>query len=139
MTREPSTGVCEQCQRQFSYWLMHNGFNDSAYAYCDSCEYSVSLNGRHKGIPVGARLQIHKRIAKDVEPFLKPCPCGGTFRADVSPKCPHCHQSLSPVVAKAYLEANAAGTSKGWRWQENWSDIYSIIIDTKCVTDWWKE
>jgi len=139
MVAQPSAGLCEHCHKQFSYWLIHNGFNDSAYAYCDSCEYSVPLSGWHKGIPAEAHLQIHKRISKDAEPFLKSCLCGGAFRADAIPRCPHCRQSLSPIVAKTYIEANAPGTKKGWRWQDNWSDLYSIIMDGKSVTDWWKE
>jgi hypothetical protein len=139
MTREKSVGVCEHCYKTFSYYLVHNGFNDSAYAYCDSCEYSVSLSGRYKGIPDQAHLQIHKCISKDVEPFLKSCTCGGTFRADGGPRCPHCRQSLSPIIAKKYIEANAPGTKKGWQWQDNWSDIYSVIIDGKSVTNWWKD
>jgi len=139
MTAQPSVGVCEHCHKQFPYWLIHNGFNDSAYAYCDSCEYSVTLSGWHRGIPAKAQLQIHKRISKDIEPFLKPCPCGGIFRADASPRFPHCRQSLSPIAAKTYIEANAPGTKKGWRWQDNWSDIYSVIMDGKSLTNWWRD
>jgi hypothetical protein len=138
MTRAKSVGVCEHCHKTFSYYLAHNGFNDSAYAYCDSCEYSVSLSGWYKGIPARAHLQIHKRISKDVEPFLKSCPCGGTFRADASPRCPHCLEVLSAIAAKQFIEANAPGSKKGWTWDCTWDGLYSIVIEDKIVEDWWK-
>jgi hypothetical protein len=138
MTRESSVGVCEHCHRQFSYVIVHNGFNDSAYAYCDRCEQTAILSGWYEAIPTGAHLQIHRRISADIEPYLKLCPCGGTFHADTDPKCPHCLAALSPIAAKEYLEANAPGTKLGWRWQNNWKDVYSIIIEDKWLKDWWK-
>jgi hypothetical protein len=30
-----ATGNCHACGGLFSYQLIHNGFNDSAHAYCD--------------------------------------------------------------------------------------------------------
>lgn len=138
MTRNNDTGICEHCGQKFAYYLLHNGFGDSAYAYCDSCEYAAILSGWHESIPAGAGLKVHQRILPSVEAFLKPCPCGGKFKADAGPRCPHCHQVLSPLLAKNYLEANAPGTKAGWRWQNNWSGVYSIVIADKAVRDWWK-
>jgi hypothetical protein len=81
---------------------------------------------------------VHQRLDDvAVEKSLKPCPCGGSFTAAASPRRPHCRQSLSPVLAKKYIEANAPGTHKGWTWQENWDGIYAIIIDNQLVEDWW--
>jgi hypothetical protein len=37
------TGRCEHCEKQFSYKIIHNGFNDSAYAYCEKCPFTVLL------------------------------------------------------------------------------------------------
>jgi hypothetical protein len=138
MAREQSIGVCEHCRKNFGYYVVHNGFNDSAYAYCDTCEQTTILSRWHNPIPPDVKLRVHRRISSDIEPFLKACPCGGTFRADAGPKCPYCHQALSPLLAREYLEANAPGTKSGWRWQNNWSDVYSIIIENQCVDDWWK-
>jgi hypothetical protein len=138
MTREREIGICEHCSKEFGYYLVHNGFGDSAYAYCDRCSYTVHLSGWSK-TPAGVRLQIQRKISQDVEPFLKPCPCGGSFRADAGPRCPHCHRTISPIFATTYIEKNAAGTAKGWRWQKNWDDVYSIVIENLLVKDWWKE
>ena len=138
MVRETGIGVCEHCHTEFSYYLVHNGFNDSAYAYCDTCEQCTILTRSHKPIPPGAGLSVYQRISNDVESFLKPCPCGGMFRADADPRCLHCRQVLSPVLVRKYLEGNAPGTKKGWKWQNNWSGIYSIVIANKCVNDCWK-
>src|SRR5438552_3175373 len=40
-----SIGSCENCGHTFQYRLVHNGFGDSAYAYCDKCSFTVLLSG----------------------------------------------------------------------------------------------
>lgn len=130
------TGQCEHCGHTFRYQIIHNGFNDSAYAYCNRCSFTVLLSGwtqTAKRVP----MCIHQRITPDLEMLLKPCPCGGTFRSSADPKCPDCARSLSPVTATSYIERNAPGTEKGWRWQQSWSGIYSIVLNEKLVKDWW--
>ena len=133
-----AVGTCESCGRSFHYRLIHNGFNDSAFAYCDRCGYEATLNGWHKGIPSQARLKIHGPVNPEAEPFLEPCSCGGTFRARASPRCPHCKNTLAAGSARSYLEANATGTAKGWRWQGSWQGIYSIVIEDRWVKDNWR-
>src|SRR5206468_3738208 len=131
-------GCCEHCGGTFPYQLIHNGFNDSAYAYCDHCSFTVLLNGwNHTAQRIG--LRIHQRIDPDIETLLKPCPCGNTFRANADPKCPHCARALSAVKARTYIERDAPGTAKGWRWQQSWSGIYSIVLNNNAVMDWWNE
>lgn len=138
MTREREIGICEHCGKEFGYYLIHNGFNDSAYAYCDSCSYSVLLDYFS---PTAQRihLQPYERISEDVERFLRPCVCGGSFRASATPRCPHCRGLISPILATTYIERNAAGTAGGWRWQRNWDDDYSIVIENLYVSNWWKD
>jgi DNA-directed RNA polymerase subunit RPC12/RpoP len=132
------TGSCDHCGAAFRYQLIHHGFNESAYAYCNQCSFTVLLNGWH---PAARRvnLGIHRRMTPDIEGWLKPCPCGGVFRASADPKCPHCAQSLSSAKATVYIERDAPGTAKGWRWQQSRSGIYSIILNDKLVNDWWDE
>src|SRR5438876_427857 len=99
-------GSCEHCGGTFRYQLIHNGFNDSTYSYCDHCSFTVLLNGWNQTAQrVG--LQIHRRITPDVENLLKPCPCGNAFRASADPKCPHCARTLSAVKATTYIERDA--------------------------------
>jgi hypothetical protein len=31
----PNKGLCENCKAEFNYKLIHNGFNESSYVYCD--------------------------------------------------------------------------------------------------------
>jgi hypothetical protein len=77
----------------------------------------------------------HREICADFEPFIRPCTCGGLFKKGASPRCPLCHRELSAEAATSFIEKNAAGTKKGWRWQGNWNDTYCIVIDNKLVTD----
>jgi len=43
-----NVGACESCGHQFRYDLIHNGFNDSAYGYCDLCGCTLLLSGWSK-------------------------------------------------------------------------------------------
>jgi hypothetical protein len=45
MARQHDTGHCEHCNKAFVYYLINNGFSDSAYAYCDACGLTVLLDG----------------------------------------------------------------------------------------------
>ena len=132
------TGCCHQCSQPFQYRLIHNGFNDSAYGYCSACSFAVLLSGWN---PVAQQvgLGIHQRITPNIEPLLKRCPCGDRFRVDADPKCPHCAHALSATTATSYIERDAPGAAKGWRWQQSWSGIYSIVLNGCLVQDWWDE
>src|SRR5271166_2657291 len=121
-------GTCDSCGRTFSYQLVHNGFNDSAFAYCDQCGCTAMLSGYHLGIPAAEKLAIHGPVNVEAEELLTPCSCGGSFRATASPRCPHCKSALSADVARAYIEANAPGTKRGWKWQGSWSGLYCLIV-----------
>ena len=132
------TGRCEHCGGTFHYRLIHNGFGDSAYAYCDTCPYTVLLDGWSEAAK-RVHFRVQQRMTPDVERLLKLCPCGGAFRASADPKCPHCSRPLSAVVATSYIEKNAPGTAKGWRWDQSWAGVYSIAINEKIVKDWWDE
>jgi hypothetical protein len=68
-----------------------------------------------------------------MESYLQPCECGGRFKKGAAP--PHCNHALSAKVATAYIEANASGAKKGWKWQRNWSDVYCIVIENKRVAN----
>jgi hypothetical protein len=137
-SRNP-VGACDSCGRTFAYRLIHNGFNDSAFAYCDRCGSEASLSCWYDHIPAGAKLKVHGPVNPEAEALLLPCSCGGTFRASASPRCPHCLAGLSAESAGVYIEANAPGTAKGWRWQRSWAGMYSIIVDGRWVKDNWRQ
>jgi hypothetical protein len=138
MSRNKDIGYCEACHKQFAYDLIHNGFNDSAYAYCDKCGETCLLSAWYDKIPKAAKLRFHQVIDDSVEPFLRRCGCGGKFKKGASPRCPHCYAELSAVAATEYIEKNAPGAKMGWRWQQNWEGLYCIIVEDKVVTDNWK-
>jgi hypothetical protein len=137
MSRKNDIGKCDKCGKLFGYYLIHNGFNDSSYAYCDLCGATALLN-LYKFPKIGIQLEPYQVITPVIEPFLKKCSCGGEFRSGATPKCPHCHCSLSATEATSFIEEQAEGTKKGWRWQRNWTGLYCIIIESKSVDDIWK-
>lgn len=130
-----SVGTCEHCGAQFNYWLSHSGFGENAYAYCDSCGKTAILSHWNKKMPRLPDCPGQQEICAAMEPYLQPCSCGGRFRRGAAPRCPHCNQKLSAERASAYIEENAPGAKKGWRWQRNWSGIYSISIEDRRVRD----
>ena len=133
------TGRCDKCEKEFNYKLIHNGFNDSAYAYCGACGTTALLGGWFADIPKDAPLKLHGKISEELEHFIMPCDCGGHFTSSASPRCPHCRNELSAIDATGYLEKNATGTKQGWRWQQSWDGIYCIVIEDKIVNDNWKQ
>jgi hypothetical protein len=136
MAREQNEGVCEHCKKTFGYYLIHNGFNNSSYAYCERCGKTALLDGWK--IPKVIKVKLHQAITEEVESYLRPCDCGGFYKCNASPRCPHCNQCLSPEIATGYIESNAPGTKGGWRWQKDWIGLYCIILENHVIDDNWK-
>lgn len=130
-------GTCGSCDQTFTYQLIHNGFNESAFAYCDQCGSTALPDGWHEGIPESAEFKVHGPVNPEAEALLQRCPCGGHFLASASPRCPRCGEVLSAEEARSYIEANAPGTQKGWRWQGSWGGMYCIIIEDRLIKDNW--
>lgn len=113
--RKLDTGTCDHCHGTFGYYLIHNGFNESAHSYCVDCGRTglVSLYGVPKEIHL-----IPGPITPKAKDFLMPCSCGGLLSGEASPRCPHCGQRLSAEDATLYIEfqaegPNLAGVGKG--------------------------
>src|SRR5262245_17836915 len=122
-------GECSACHSSFEYQLIHNGFNDTAYAYCDTCGSTALLSCWYPRSPPGSGLTVHGPISAEVEPLLMSCSCGGRFKGDAVPRCPSCRATLSPIEARRYIEADhTEGVRKGWRWQGNWHGTYCVIV-----------
>jgi hypothetical protein len=139
MTDSETIGQCDQCQKTFGYRIIHNGFGDTAYAYCAHCGMTAFLSCWSSHIPKEVKLQVHQNITPDIEPFLQSCRCGGHFKSGTSPRCPHCHAEISAIAATKWIEKNALGTKKGWRWQQNWTETYAIIVENQSVNDNWSK
>lgn len=135
--REDGLGVCEHCNSRFSYYLVHSGFNDSSYAYCDSCGCTAILDD-YAPRPSGVPFERFKRITTGVEPYLERCECGGRFTAAGEPRCSKCNTTLSAIAATIWIEHNAPGTSQGWHWQRTWDDLYCIVIEGHVISNPWR-
>jgi hypothetical protein len=134
--RKNETGTCDNCGKHFGYYLIHSGFNNSFYAYCDRCGCTALLSAFDKRLqkPTAHR-PVLEEIALELERLLAHCRCGGQFRKGASPRCPHCTRPLSPNAAASFIERNATGAEKGWRWQRSWSGTYCIVIEENSIQD----
>lgn len=138
----PNKGLCENCKAEFNYNLINNGFNESSYAYCDKCGKTALFDTN--AVPDSLKAIFnkdsrHNVISEEIEGFIMPCDCGGSYRHNVSPRCPHCNNELSAVSAAEYVEDNSPGAKKGWKWQGNWTGLYAIIVEGKSVNNCWRE
>lgn len=123
-------GNCEHCGRFYRYSLWHSGFGDNSYAYCDTCGMLATISYTNPQVATFPPLSSdYGEIDASWEPFLQPCACGGHFRKGQAPRCPHCHEKLSPVYATEHIESQALGASRGWQWQNNWTGVYCIAIE----------
>jgi hypothetical protein len=137
VAREDGKGTCEHCGATFSYYLVHNGFNDSTYAYCDTCGRTAILSLSTMEERIGKLPRLVVPIPNALEQHLVSCGCGGRFRAAGVPRCPACRESLSPESATTWIEGNAPGARHGWRWQRSWHGLYAIVIGENEVFDPW--
>lgn len=137
MGRADGYGTCANCDATLAYCLIHNGFNDSAFAYCDRCGATALFDRWSKAIPGGVELKLHGPIDANVEVLVRPCACGGRFSGVASPRCSKCRDVLDAVAWAAPIERDARGTATGWRWQRTWAGLYAVIIDDRVVNDPW--
>ncbi|MHA1211129.1 MAG: hypothetical protein ACTSSH_01595, partial [Candidatus Heimdallarchaeota archaeon] len=126
MTRKPEKGTCEHCGLDFDYYLVHSGFNNSGYSYCNTCGKTAILDLTYSKRGIAGFSQ--RRIQKIAEQLIDDCECGGKFQFEAKPRCPHCLEELSAVEATKYLDKKTADSKVKWRWQQNWSGIYCILI-----------
>src|SRR6185436_18700846 len=123
--RRDGTGTCESCAHEFGYMLIHNGFNDTAFGYCDRCGMTAFFGAYSARTPKEIVVGFHGPMTSAAEKLADPYECGRHFRGTTAPRCPHCHETLSAEKAADYIERNAPGTAKGWRWQKSWSGLYA--------------
>jgi len=124
--RVDGRGNCHQCGAEFPYMLIHNGFNESAYAYCGGC-------GRLGLLSLWTFREAclapeHGPIEESCIPDLAACVCGGRFSARAAPRCPGCGNELDPELVAGTIEAQAPGARNGWRWSRTWSGIEALAV-----------
>lgn len=135
--REQKVGTCDHCRKSFHFYLIHNGFNESRYAYCDRCGITAILNLYFsKSSQFSPGKMIHGRIPPEIGQHLLSCSCGGQFVSAAMPRCPHtaikhCRQLRLPLGSTRTLPAQRGG----WRWQRSWAGLYCIVIEHSLVQD----
>jgi hypothetical protein len=139
MTAGQWHGSCEHCQEHFGYVIYHCGFGDSSYAYCESCGRTAILWMWDERWPKLSNCLGQQEICLAMEPYIEPCECGGRFVKGAAPRCPHCDRTLSAVIAATYIERDAPGSKKGWRWQQNWSGCYCMVVEGRKVDNNFRE
>jgi hypothetical protein len=109
-------------------------------ALANVCTHTARLAAERHFFPCGTNILPkladcpgQREMCAAMEPYVLPCQCGGAFQSGCSPRCSHCNAPLSADKATSYIEENAPGTKKGWRWQRNWSGLYCIVIEEKLV------
>ena len=111
MTRQNHQGTCAHCGESFAYHLIHNGFNESCYAYCAACGMTALIDTLYKDRAADG-LPRHRAITEGGERFLASCSCGGSFRAGAAPRCPHCREILSANEAASWIERQLQAQAK---------------------------
>jgi hypothetical protein len=97
------TGLCEHCGASFEIELIHNGFNDSSYAYCGDCGMTAILSAYSKRWPAGVQW-TYAEIAPEMERHSLLCECGGNLprviRRDVRNATKFFRPTKSPTTSK---------------------------------------
>lgn len=137
MRRVDGTGRCEHCGVTSPYEMVHNGFNDSAFAYCDRCGRVAIVDLVEIERRLGQVPALVTPLPEEVAEHLASCTCGGSFKGDAPARCPSCHKALSAELAAAWIEAQASGAKGGWRWQRSWPALYALILGERVVFNPW--
>ena len=132
---EAHKGSCEHCTNEFRFELIHNGLNQSAYAYCNQCGMVALLDVGSEDRPGIPR---HRAISAEGEALLSGCSCGGRFRSDAVPRCPKCRGALDAAKASEYINAAIQPVAAGWKWQSHWHGLYCMVVEKRFVRNNWK-
>jgi hypothetical protein len=130
-------GLCRACGTHFRFDLIHNGFNDSSFAYCGMCGRTALCS--HWKWPPSVPLAGYGPLQPEHTTHLRRCACGGYFHTHAMPRCPSCRSAFDPVEAASWIEAAAGSTGRGWRWQRTWQGLYAVSVGEPALTDPWVE
>lgn len=86
-----ATECCPECREKYGYYWF-SGMGDLApHFYCDQCS-NVYHRELHREM---LRKNEHSQeLLDEIASMLPSCPCGGRFRPDQFPKCPHCQHEF---------------------------------------------
>lgn len=129
--------VCPACTGHFEARLIHNGFNNSSYAYCAKCGTTALCT--HSAWPVSVPKSDYGPLLPEQISHLRRCTCGGAFHTHAMPRCPGCQAALDPIEATSWIESGSAGTEGGWRWQGSWLGIHAVVVGDIVLENPWSE
>jgi uncharacterized protein with PIN domain len=97
---------CPECNYEINVSypdIIHSGFNDSGFLYCDRSGDLLTwgiYDKRYREL-VGdvAPWDLNEEEKKVIESALIQCPCGGTFKFAALPRCPNCN-SVLPMLQR---------------------------------------
>lgn len=96
----PHCGKNIRLKQKYPY---HAGFSDVGFLYCNTCPTILILEVYGLGFKelfgkTKLPWSLTSQEKKKVEDHLKPCPCGGRFRFDAYPRCPHCNNNVQSLL-----------------------------------------
>ncbi len=96
---------CPNCKKLIllkQEYLYHAGFSNRGFLYCELCPTILEFSSYDRNYKKFIRDKGPWPLAVDekqlIEKHLKYCPCGGRFRFDAPPKCPHCLGSIASLL-----------------------------------------
>lgn len=96
---------CPSCVRTIrtkQEYFYHAGFSNMGFLYCSQCtaifEFSSFNDCYERLFPDKHPWSLTEQEKRKFEKHIKKCPCGGCFRFDALPKCPHCLGSIASLL-----------------------------------------
>ena len=116
--------LCPHCKHTVTFrGPYHAGFSNQGFLYCDQDSTLLIFDAynRHyeRIIPNKHPWMLTQREKRLVEGNLQPCSCGGNFKFDSKPRCPHCKgeiKSLSDPIHYVVIGKEVNGNKTlAWR------------------------
>lgn len=106
-----TTYTCTACERDFIVeQYSYNGIE--ADLRCDKCGIAASFevyDHRVMALAENVSRFNRERFISAIESHLRPCDCGGTFRANAPYRCPHCSAAFTREKLIAHVPSRLAG------------------------------
>jgi hypothetical protein len=96
---------CPNCHQKINSEypdIIHSGFNDSGFLYCDKTGDLLTWSSFDKKyielIGQTQPWQLSTKQKAIIESSLKACDCGGRFLFSATPRCPNCNSPIPGIL-----------------------------------------
>lgn len=83
--------------------IIHSGFNDSGFMYCDNCPniltWSIYDRNYEKLVNGKVPWLLNDSEKNLIEESVIKCESGGNFRFSAKPRCPNCNNIISEILS----------------------------------------